>query len=188
MNKILSFFFPGLFQREKNFPDNEMDENWPISFFLSSDSGDGRYLKTLLVLMATAQNELLGSYKELVSLPTPLLKKECRELDKSDVIIYRPEGDLKPLVYRYSDFSIRCGEGRFVAYHFDDIETRLMEKVCFDKCLIDTASIPMYRYQDEIRGTDRFFNLSRKMKQVRSFDTVLILRHSNSFDVSFNPV
>ena len=148
-----------------------MSERWPISFFLCSDSGDGRYLKTLLVLMATAQNELLGSYRDLIcegesKNTIALPKKKCIDLERSDTISYTASEDFEPLVYRYAEFSLRAAKGSSMTYNFDRVERAVVERVCCNKCVIDTASIPMYRYRDEIRGTDRFFNLSRKIRQV----------------------
>ena len=161
----------GLFENEKRFPQHEMSERWPISFFLCSDSGDGRYLKTLLVLMATAQNELLGSYRDLIceddsKNTIALPKKKCIDLERSDTISYTASEDFEPLVYRYAEFSLRAAKGSSMTYNFDRVERAVVERVCCNKCVIDTASIPMYRYRDEIRGTDRFFNLSRKIRQV----------------------
>ena len=142
-----------------------MSENWPISFFLCSDSGDGRYMKTLLVLMATAQNELLGSYRG-DSNSIVLTKKKCVDLERADAVRYKADEDFVPFVYRYAEFSLRAAEGRNLTYNFDRVEKAVIERVCCNKVLIDTASIPMYRYRDEIRGTDLFFNLSRKIRQV----------------------
>jgi len=151
-----------------------MNQHWPTSFFLCSDSGDGRYLKTLIVLMATAQNELLYSYKDLTESSFDLPKKECTDLKTEDVVNYQPSQDFVPLLHRYSDYSLRSGEGKFVFYSFDDIERIFLGKVCRDKYVIDTASVPMYRYRDEIRGSDRFFNLSRKIPQVSEFFLCLL--------------
>ena len=160
-----------MFVKEERFPQQEMSERWPVSFFLCSDSGDGRYLKTLLVLMATAQNELLGAYRDLKNTTRnsntfELQKKKCVDLEQDDVIAFLEDQDLIPLVFLNAHFSLRAAEGRRLSYSFDDIENAVLERVCRNRVLVDTTSVPMYRYRDEIRGTDHFFNLSRKIRQV----------------------
>lgn len=151
-----------------------MNDETTLDYFLAADEGAGRCIKSLITFLISLQNEFLSIYQRM---PNSFVRNACKlaVVQESDIIMYSQKDDLLPIIHLNCDYSLEIGKGTRIEYNLDKIEHKLMEKICYGKCPIETP-VQMFQYRDDVHKIEEFNSFFQKVQQV--------LRISNMFLIS----
>lgn len=158
------FFLLGPFKPDVKFHPDIMNDATTLEYFLVCDVEAGRCLKSVITFLIMIQNELLHMYAKT---PNSFLgdTRKLADIQDSDVIAYKREEHLLPIMQLNCNYSLEIGKGTRVEYSFDDIERKFFENICFGKCPIETP-VQRFFYQDDVHKIEEFNNFFLKVKQV----------------------
>ncbi len=155
-------------------------EDLPLSYVLANKFKTGLYIYVLVFYLINLNNQFIKFYNDLTKNDESSNKVGVNQLTPSDCINFSTEKDILQIVFMHSNYSLERANQVNLEFDFVKIQQTIESRFVSNKLFVDTDTIPIFDYSDDVSDSNRFDHLNEKCVQ-KELDYNLVERISSTF-------